>query len=130
LFDGKHTLQEELESSLSAVEAAALGGSSGGEAAMPGVFGPKPAEGFDSDGQRKWTNEHGDFHRLDGPAFEDEDGHKSWWVDGKRHRLDGPAIEGVDGEKQWWVDGDRHRVGGPAVVRADGIPIRNEFAVF
>jgi len=44
-------------------------------------------------------------HRLDGPAFEGEDGGKEWWVNGQRHRLDGPAVESVNGGKEWWVDG-------------------------
>ena len=45
------------------------------------------------------------WHRLDGPAIEDEDGSKWWYVDGKQHRLDGPAVEDVDGIKHWYVDG-------------------------
>jgi hypothetical protein len=44
-------------------------------------------------------------HRLDGPAVEDGDGYKAWYVDGKLHRLDGPAIEWADGSKAWYVDG-------------------------
>ena len=43
-------------------------------------------------------------HRLDGPAIEDENGTKQWWVDGERHRLDGTAFEGADGTKYWYVD--------------------------
>jgi hypothetical protein len=59
-------------------------------------------------------------HRLDGPAIENADGSKAWWVDGRRHRLDGPAFEGADGSKSWFVDGRRHRLDGPAVEDADG----------
>jgi len=47
------------------------------------------------------------IHRLDGPAVEHADGHKAWYVEGKRHRLDGPAVECADGYKTWWVKGKR-----------------------
>jgi hypothetical protein len=40
------------------------------------------------------------------PAYEDERGYKSWWLNGNRHRLDGPAIE---------FYGNRHRLDGPAI---------------
>jgi len=33
------------------------------------------------------------LHRTNGPAYMDNIGFKSWWVNGKRHREDGPAIE-------------------------------------
>jgi hypothetical protein len=46
-------------------------------------------------------------HRLDGPAIECLDGHKSWYANGKRHRLDGPAVECADGYKAWWLHGQR-----------------------
>lgn len=29
-----------------------------------------------------WTNDEGQFHRLDGPAIEYADGSKEWWIDG------------------------------------------------
>jgi hypothetical protein len=58
-------------------------------------------------GNKRWFNSKGQFHRLDGPAFEGIYGNKSWWVDGKRHRLDGPAIDWSDGSKGWWIDGDK-----------------------
>ena len=45
-------------------------------------------------------------HREDGPAIEDVDGNKEWWVNGKLHRLDGPAVEYSDGVKEWWVNGE------------------------
>lgn len=35
----------------------------------------------------------GNPHKLDGPAFEDNDGRKEWYQNGKLHRIDGPAIE-------------------------------------
>jgi len=46
------------------------------------------------------------YHRLDGPAIEYTDGHKEWWVNGKKHRLDGPASEWSNGNKFWYVDGE------------------------
>ena len=60
-----------------------------------------------------WVN--GQFHRVDGPAREREDGHKEWFVNGKLHRTDGPAVEYVGGDKEWWVRGELHRTDGPAV---------------
>ena len=59
-------------------------------------------------------------HREDGPAVEDVDGHKEWWVNGVLHRLDGPALEYVNGHKEWWVNGNRHRLNGPAVEYTSG----------
>jgi hypothetical protein len=60
------------------------------------------------------------FHRRDGPAVEDTNGGKAWYVDGKRHRLDGPAFEYTDGSKTWYVDGKLHRLDGPAIENANG----------
>ena len=48
------------------------------------------------------------YHRVDGPAYENEVGYKAWWFNGKRHRVDGPAIEYSDGGKAWWIDGKRY----------------------
>ena len=59
-------------------------------------------------------------HRLDGPAVEDGDGYKAWYVNGKRHRYGAPAIEYADGGKQWYVNGEHHRLDGPAIEYADG----------
>ena len=59
-------------------------------------------------------------HREDGPAVEDVDGHKAWYVNGKAHRLDGPAYEDAGGEKVWYVNGELHRLDGPAVERVGG----------
>jgi len=50
----------------------------------------------------------GKLHRTYGPAIEGSNGHKEWWVDGKRHLSDGPAIEWEEC-KEWWVDGKLHR---------------------
>ena len=49
-------------------------------------------------------NQHGKWHRTDGPAVTHPDGHKEWWFNGKRHRLDGPAVIYPDGSQEWWVN--------------------------
>ena len=45
------------------------------------------------------------YHRTDGPAYEDVDQHRTWWVYGKRHRTDGPAIESDTGHEFWYIEG-------------------------
>ena len=47
------------------------------------------------------------------------DGHKAWYLNGKRHREDGPAIEHADGYKAWYLNGKLHREDGPAAEYAD-----------
>ncbi|MDB4396117.1 hypothetical protein N9Z65_00730 [bacterium] len=59
------------------------------------------------------------LHREDGPAVEDANGYKAWFIDGKRHREDGPAIEDVDGTKKWYINGYPHREDGPAYERKE-----------
>ena len=56
----------------------------------------------------------GEFHRIDGPAFEGVDGSKCWYQNGLLHRTDGPAKEFSDGDKEWWQNGLLHRIDGPA----------------
>jgi hypothetical protein len=58
----------------------------------------------DEYGTKRWLNEKGKYHRLDGPAYEGSSGYKSWWVNGRLHRLDGPAVERPDGYKEWWIN--------------------------
>ena len=48
------------------------------------------------------------------------DGHKEWYLNGKRHREDGPAIEYADGTKCWYLNGKLHREDGPAVEYSNG----------
>ena len=61
------------------------------------------------------------LHCADGPAVEWANGHKDWYLNGKRHRADGPAIEWADGDKEWYLNGKRHGADGPAAVeRANG----------
>ena len=79
----------------------------------------KPTE-INSDGTKRWKNDKGEFHRIDGPAIEYSNGTKSWYLNGEFHREDGPAYEGVDGSKFWLIKGKLHREDGPALEWADG----------
>ena len=60
------------------------------------------------------------LHREDGPAVEEVNGDKFWFVNGKRHREDGPASEYTDGHKAWFINGELHREDGPAVEDGKG----------
>ena len=80
----------------------------------------KPICEIDDDGNKRWYNEFGLYHREDGPAVEFYHGGKQWWVDGQLHRLDGPAVEYKDGTKEWHVNGKLHRLDGPAKIYSDG----------
>ena len=55
-------------------------------------------------GTKRWKLPGGDLHREDGPAVEWINGHKEWWLNGKRHREDGSAIEFYDGDKVWYLN--------------------------
>ena len=48
---------------------------------------------------KSWTNEHGDFHRLNGPALIKPDGSEYWLKNGLPHRDNGPAIIRSNGSK-------------------------------
>ena len=72
------------------------------------------------DGTKIWKNLNGVPHREDGPAYEDSDGTKEWYINGQLHRVDGPAIEYPNGDKSWFQYGERHREDGPAIQWADG----------
>ena len=71
------------------------------------------------DGEKNWY-QHGERHRLNGPANIESNGYQAWWLDGKCHRLDGPAIIQPDGGEEWVQYNKRHRDDGPAVIWADG----------
>lgn len=59
----------------------------------------------EDDGRTKrWFNQEGCLHRLDGPAVEEADGTRKWYVNGKLHRLDGPAIEYSEGGNYWYIN--------------------------
>ena len=61
----------------------------------------------DMSGSRRYYNDAGQLHRIDGPAVEMSDGGKSWYQNGLRHRTDGPAIEWANGTKRWYINGVR-----------------------
>ena len=79
----------------------------------------KPTE-VDSDRNKRWLNNKGQYHRLDGPAIEWSNGTKEWFINGKPHRVDGPAAEWANGNKFWYINGKYHREDGPAIEWADG----------
>jgi hypothetical protein len=58
-------------------------------------------------------------NKEDGPAIENADGSKEWYLNGVRHRTDGPAIEYANGSKEWYLNGVLHRTDGPAIEWAD-----------
>ena len=68
----------------------------------------------DKRGTKRWVNDEGEQHRLDGPAVEHPDGTNEWWVNNKLHRVGGPALEYASGSKEWYQDGEYHRDDGPA----------------
>jgi len=59
----------------------------------------------DEYGVKRWYNERGELHRLDGPAIIWNDGNKYYYQNGKRHRLDGPAVIHADGREEYWEYG-------------------------
>ena len=63
---------------------------------------------IDEAGNKYWRNEKGELHREDGPAKENADGEKEWWVNNKLHRLDGPALEGPTGDDLWFIEGQEY----------------------
>ena len=77
----------------------------------------------DECGTRRYYNDAGQLHRIDGPAVEMSDGGKSWYQNGMLHRIDGPAYECFDSfrynSKYWYQNGLLHRIDGPAVERSD-----------
>ena len=50
-----------------------------------------------------YINADGKYHREDGPAIEEADGSKFWYIHDKLHREDGPAVEYADGGKEWYI---------------------------
>jgi hypothetical protein len=60
---------------------------------------------IDEFGNKRWINTKGEFHRLDGPAREFENGHREWWFNGVIHREDGPAAISPSGIKWWYFYG-------------------------
>ena len=60
-------------------------------------------------------NAAGQLHREDGPAVENANGDKLWYINGLLHREDGPAIEHSNGDKRWYINHQRHREDGVSV---------------
>jgi hypothetical protein len=52
-----------------------------------------------------WRDEHGQLHRVAGPAVIYADGSQSWYQHGKCHRVDGPAVILPSGRHYWYVQG-------------------------
>ena len=56
-----------------------------------------------------WKLPNGDYHREDGPAIYNEgNGYKAWYINGKLHREYGPAVEYKNGDKCWYLNGIRY----------------------
>ncbi|WP_202416734.1 hypothetical protein [Duganella qianjiadongensis] len=72
----------------------------------------------DLNGSKEWFL-NGLRHREDGPAI-DNQWRQEWWIYGEYHREDGPAIEDTNGTKEWWLNGKRHRENGPAIESSNG----------
>ena len=43
---------------------------------------------IDKNGNRTWLNKNGDPHRIGGPAIEEADGSKYWYLNGQLHSKD------------------------------------------
>lgn len=62
-----------------------------------------------------WCLPNGQFHRQDGPAYDDTDGTVAWYRNGKLHRDGAPAwVNETTESEQWWFNGLLHRHDGPA----------------
>ena len=77
---------------------------------------------INENGDKSWRV-NGKLHREnDLPAVERADGSNAWYVNGELHREnDLPAVERADGSKTWYVNGKSHRDGGlPSYEGANG----------
>ena len=68
----------------------------------------------------EYLNSKGQLHREDGPAVENSNEDKYWYLNGNCHRENGPAIEYSNGDKCWFLNNQFHREDGPAVEYANG----------
>lgn len=75
----------------------------------------------DHNGTRKYYNDAGQLHRVDGPAVVWRDGSLEWYHNGLRHRDVGPAAEYPDGTRLWYLNGRPHRTNGPTIELPGGI---------
>jgi hypothetical protein len=69
---------------------------------------------------KRYYDDKGIPHRLDGPAIERKDGAQYWFKHGYYHREDGPAICVSDNDYTWYLNGKYHRLDGPAIVHPQG----------
>jgi len=46
------------------------------------------------------------FQQENAITIQYNNGNVRWLCNGKSHKIDGPAIENADGSKEWWVDGE------------------------
>ena len=61
---------------------------------------------IDEFGTEIWRDFDGQYHRdNDLPAMIYKNGNKYWFKHGKLHNLNGPATEEIDGEKEYWIEG-------------------------
>jgi hypothetical protein len=75
---------------------------------------------IDVNGIKRWYNQNGQLHRLNGPAVEYTDGSKEFYQNDQRHRQDGPAFEDIYGFKIWYQNDRYHRPDGPAIKYSNG----------
>lgn len=66
-----------------------------------------------ADYEEIYVDSKGHAHRLDGPAIQYHSGcnqgHRAWYLHGKRHRLDGPAvIKAWTQCKEYWIEGKQY----------------------
>ena len=68
----------------------------------------QPTMKVDAEGNKFWRLPNGKLYRIGGPAVENANGDKLWYVNDKLHREDGPAVEYANGDKEWYVNGKRY----------------------
>ena len=62
----------------------------------------------DKGGTIRYKNEKDEYHRLDGPAYENRFGYKEWYINGKLHREDGPSKIWSDGSCSYYLNDKYH----------------------
>ena len=60
------------------------------------------------DGTIHYRNEKGQYHREDGPAYEQPDGYKAYCINNMLHREDGPARIHPNGNEEWYLNGKKY----------------------
>jgi hypothetical protein len=62
----------------------------------------------DKQGTIRYKNIKGEFHREDGPAYENPNGYRVWYINGMIYREDGPAVIFSDGEEWYYLNGKEY----------------------